>query len=101
MVIDMNGVNSLQNQSSRSSATSNRSDGGNGKASAKADAVGSDDQVQLSSQANALQKVEARIQDLPDVDSERVAALRQQIENGEYQVNADNIAQKLIDESLS
>lgn len=54
------------------------------------------DQVELSTQVQTLKKLEAQLTDLPDVDEERVAAIKSAIENGEYQINDQKIAEKLL-----
>ena len=54
------------------------------------------DQVELSSQAQTLKNLEAKLADLPEVDEERVAALKSAIENGEYQINDQRVADKLL-----
>lgn len=57
---------------------------------------GASDQVELSNQAQTLKKLESKLADLPDVDEERVAAIKSAIENGEYQINNTQIAEKLL-----
>lgn len=54
------------------------------------------DSVQLSGQADNLRGAEARLKDLPDVDSERVERLRAKVESGDYEINAERLARKLV-----
>ncbi|MGH1462943.1 MAG: flagellar biosynthesis anti-sigma factor FlgM [Neptuniibacter sp.] len=54
------------------------------------------DTVQLSDAAKALQNVEHKLADTPEVDSERVERLKQDIENGNYQINAERVAEKFL-----
>ncbi|MDX1489649.1 MAG: flagellar biosynthesis anti-sigma factor FlgM [Pseudohongiellaceae bacterium] len=54
------------------------------------------DTVHISSQAIDLQGLEAHINELPEVDSARVADLRAQIANGQYEINPSRIADKLL-----
>lgn len=56
-----------------------------------------EDVVRLSPEAAELQALEDNLTELPAVDEARVEAIRQQIKNGDYQINPDRIAQKLID----
>lgn len=54
------------------------------------------DTVQLSEAAKALQNVEKKLADTPEVDSARVEKLKQDIENGNYQINAERVAEKFL-----
>ena len=65
-------------------------------ASEKASSGSSGEQVAISSNAQLIQSLEARIQQMPDADSARVEALKQSIEDGSYQVDADSTAQKML-----
>jgi negative regulator of flagellin synthesis FlgM len=58
------------------------------------------DKVEISSQSRDLQKIHDILAQTPDVRSEKVAALKKAIEEGRYQVSAENIAQKMIQEIL-
>ncbi|MDP1932914.1 MAG: flagellar biosynthesis anti-sigma factor FlgM [Gammaproteobacteria bacterium] len=81
----------------RSAGTSGTSPVSINSASANRAAVsGSSDTVHISSQAIDLQGLEAHINQLPDVDKARVAELRTQIANGQYQINYDKVAEKIL-----
>ncbi|WP_299183699.1 flagellar biosynthesis anti-sigma factor FlgM [uncultured Neptuniibacter sp.] len=54
------------------------------------------DTVKLSTAAQTLQNVETKLANTPDVDSERVEQLRQEIESGNYQINAERVASKML-----
>lgn len=56
----------------------------------------SNDTVQISSQAVDLQALEKQINDLPDVDSTRVSELRDQIANGEFEIDGARVADKIL-----
>jgi negative regulator of flagellin synthesis FlgM len=60
-----------------------------------------EDSVELSQSARDLQKAQKALQDLPDIRKDKVAALKQQIENGTYDIRADKIAANMLKESLS
>ncbi|MGB5421272.1 MAG: flagellar biosynthesis anti-sigma factor FlgM [Desulfobacterales bacterium] len=59
-----------------------------------------EDNVELSQNARDLQKAQKTLQDLPDIREDKVAALKQQIENGTYDIRADKIAANMLKESL-
>jgi len=54
------------------------------------------DSVSLTDTAARLQKVEASLADLPEVDNDRVATIQRAIADGSYQVDANRIADKML-----
>ena len=58
------------------------------------------DKVEISPQSRDLKKMQDILAQTPDVRSEKVAALKKAVEEGRYQVSAENIAQKMIQEIL-
>ncbi len=99
MAIDINRVNPNQNNVSQNRGTAS---------APKADADGvrrqsggesgseNDDSVQLSPEVQALQAVEARVLNVPEVDTERVEAIRNAIEDGSFEINNDRLASRLV-----
>lgn len=61
-------------------------------------AKGGKDQVVISEQAQGLRKLQASIGDLPDTDSNRVSALRQAIADGKFEINAERIAENMLNQ---
>jgi negative regulator of flagellin synthesis FlgM len=60
-----------------------------------------DNAIELSPEAQNIQKIEQKIIDLPDVDLERVHALKSSIEGGQYKVDTQQLSNKMINlESL-
>ncbi len=61
------------------------------------------DSVSLTDTAARLQKLENTISALPVVDAQRVEDIRSAIANGEYQIDAESIADKMLsfDRSLN
>ena len=58
------------------------------------------DTVVISDAAKRVQEVRSQLDAIPDVDEEKVAQLRKEIEAGTYQRSADEIAGKMIREGL-
>lgn len=56
--------------------------------------------IEISSQAQLLNKLEAQIKDLPEVDQARVDALRDQINQGTYEIDSSSLAKRIIDLEL-
>lgn len=59
------------------------------------------DSVTLSEQARRLQRVLTVVSGLPDVRNERIAELRARLASGDYRVDADEIARRMVEESAS
>ncbi len=53
------------------------------------------DQVTLTPQAQQLRALEARIAEQPEVDSNRVAQVREALANGTFEVNPERIAARM------
>jgi len=60
-------------------------------------AAATSDTVALSPQAVDLNALEQRIKQLPDVDAARVVDLHHRIKSGDYSIDSESIAQKLLD----
>lgn len=69
-----------------------------GVAAAKAEQAGAPvtDRVVLSASSQDVQKAQEILQQTPAVRSERIQSLKEQIERGEYQVDARKIADKML-----
>ncbi len=52
--------------------------------------------VQLSREAQQLQKISEKLRDQPSINKERVAQLKQAIAEGSYQVDSQRVASKLL-----
>lgn len=68
----------------------------NDAAAAKAPAANSGDQVTLTNSARSLQKLEEAVAKTPVVNSAKVAAVKQSVNAGTYQVDAGRVADKLL-----
>ncbi|MGD9235697.1 MAG: flagellar biosynthesis anti-sigma factor FlgM [Desulfobacterales bacterium] len=58
------------------------------------------DTVALSSAAKDIQEAQRKLQAIPDVREEKVAQLKEQIEKGTYEMDAEKIADKMLKEAL-
>ncbi len=56
----------------------------------------SNDTVELTSSAKLLERLEKTLANAPAVDSTRIEAVRADIENGDYAINAEKIADALL-----
>jgi negative regulator of flagellin synthesis FlgM len=61
-----------------------------------AQAPGDKDNVSLSQEAHTLGRVEQAMKKSPDVDEAKVAAVKQAIAEGRYQVNSERIAERML-----
>lgn len=95
MTIDINSVgngqirtadNNKTNQSESQVPTNNPEQSSNSK-----------DSVALTDRAKDLQALQNKIAESPVVDNEKVEAIKQAIADGSYKVNADSVADKLLD----
>ncbi|WP_070886710.1 flagellar biosynthesis anti-sigma factor FlgM [Pseudomonas sp. D1-3] len=106
MVIDFNRLNSStpasttragSTQGGKNEAIDNKA-AGSTAAAQPTPAAGSKsgESVQLSSEAQQLQKTVDKLRDQPAVDSDRVAKLKQAVADGSYQVDSQRVASKLL-----
>lgn len=58
------------------------------------------DTVVLSDTAKKVQEAQKQLETLPDVREDKVAQLKEQIENGTYEIDEEKIAGKIIKDSL-
>lgn len=61
---------------------------------------GATDKVEISSQSRDLKKIQDVLAMTPDVRTEKVAALKKAIDEGTYQVKAEDIADKMLKEII-
>lgn len=58
------------------------------------------DKVELSAQSKDLKKIRDVLAMTPDVRTERVAALKKAIEDGQYKIQAEAVADKMLKEQM-
>jgi len=96
MVIDLNNPLNTSTASSRSRAPA-AAPAATTKAPATAgDTKAASGNVVLSPEAQRLTRLQDTISQLPDVNSERVAALKQAIAEGKFEINPERIAENML-----
>lgn len=58
------------------------------------------DTVEISGTAKRVREARIQLDKVPEVDNAKVADLRARIESGDYEINSEKIAEKMIRESL-
>ena len=58
------------------------------------------DTVALSNAAKNIQEAQKQLAAIPDVREDKVAQLKEQIENGTYEIDEEKIADKMLKDSL-
>ena len=58
------------------------------------------DTVVLSDTAKTVQEAQTQLKSIPDVREDKVAELKEQIENDRYEVDADKLAGKMLKDAL-
>jgi negative regulator of flagellin synthesis FlgM len=58
------------------------------------------DTVVLSDTAKKIQETQTQLKAIPDVREDKVALLKEQIENGTYEIDEEKIADKMLKDSL-
>ena len=70
--------------------------GSDASATTASTAAQSADHVTLTDSARSLQKIEEAIAKAPVVDTAKVAAIKQAVSSGSYQIDTDRVADKLL-----
>jgi len=94
MVRDINHLTSRPPTSPQTKNTGPNSEGSGNRPTETAPATGS--KLELSPQANSLKAAELQTQTLPDVDMDRVASIKKTLESGEYRIDSQQVADKML-----
>jgi negative regulator of flagellin synthesis FlgM len=62
--------------------------------------VSREDQVVLSERATQILEARKRLGSIPDIREEKVALIKEQLENGSYDIDGQKIANKMLRESI-
>lgn len=79
----------------RAQDTARSGDGATSQSGAEAQAA-STDRVELSGRSREMAKAHEAVAATPEVRKQKVEELKESVANGEYEVNADQVAQKMI-----
>lgn len=101
MVIDTNNgfkPGNTGNTSTRPGGVTPRNDTTQGDKSAGTQPQAPQDSVVLSQEAQSMNRLGEAVADLPEIDSERVASLKQAIADGRFEINAERIAENMLNQ---
>ncbi len=66
----------------------------------KADNFASEDKVEISSKALDLKAMQEAAMKTPEIRAQKVAAIKEKVDSGSYQIQHEKIAEKLIEEHV-
>jgi negative regulator of flagellin synthesis FlgM len=99
MSVDFNGIN--QNQINTQRPTTDKAGSATKTVTAERATAQSTqargESVSLSSQARDLKQLEQKLGDFPEMDDEKISQIRSALEDGSYKVDAQKLAQKMLD----
>lgn len=98
MVIDPNNIANTGSAGAKSKAPSAEPASGLRQRAPVKAAGDSSDSVSFSAEAQSLAKVESAIASSPDVDSAKVDAIRAQLQSGQYRIDAEALANKILNQ---
>jgi len=58
------------------------------------------DTVELSDMGKRVQEAHKQLETIPDIREDKVAQLKEQVDNGTYQPDAEKVAEKMLKDSL-
>ena len=98
MASDITGINSNRTSlhSNQSAAAKSRNEAKLNNSGSEESTAATGDRVSLTSTASRLKDLEQQLNKTSPVDKERVAAMQTAISNGDYKVNADKVADKML-----
>ena len=94
--MDQSSIGKLGNKVDESTSGNKVSRDQGAAAAGRPASVSPGDTVELTEGARLLERLEKSLADLPGVDASRVAEVKAAIENGEYEIDADAIADAMI-----
>ncbi|KPK38138.1 MAG: hypothetical protein AMJ69_09225 [Gammaproteobacteria bacterium SG8_47] len=97
MAINIPGINSSKTHSTSDRTVQNLRDAGQQKSADKAAGGSGDDRVSLTATAALLKSLEDQLAAQPVVDEARVEGVRSALADGSYHIDADRVAEKLVE----
>ena len=91
------GVDNSRLRKETAAPTSETAESASSSNSTEAASAGYSDQVRLSASSKSIQQVEAEIGNLPEVNDATVERIRSAIANGEYKIDYEKLAGKMLD----
>lgn len=101
MKVDNNRISSSEVAQSSAAKKADKAKEAKEKKSAAATEILGAAKTEISPKAKEAAQAKAVATSAPDVREERVAALKKQIAEGKYKIDADAIASKMVDEHLA
>ena len=98
MVIDTNNINSSGSARSRNIPAAPVASAKTQATPTETAVANSKDNVVLSPEAQNLTRLQAKISVLPDVNLDRVAAIKQAIADGRFEINPERIAENMLNQ---
>ncbi len=92
--INPQGGNNLDIRQAKAPATerSNQSEAAESEKRAEA----AQDEVRLTNTATNLKRIEAKLADIPEIDSSKVSEIRSRLDSGSYEIDARQVAEKML-----
>jgi negative regulator of flagellin synthesis FlgM len=92
MAININGPTQNQVGANKTQKNTGGPEGVNAKSGNGTETAYKDDVVEVSDRARVLKAVESRVNQMPDIDQDKVDRIRNAISNGEYKIDYDKLA---------
>lgn len=96
MAIEINGINGPRNQGTEAGQVSSTPGNGNDAPKPASQDASRTDSVNFTDAGRQLARLEGEIRDQPVVDTQRVEAVRESVNDGTYQVDNRAVAHKLM-----
>jgi len=100
MSVDLNGIGPGQVNTPRTTAdksSNQNTQAPAGEQSKAQNPAARGENVNLSSQAKNLNQLEQKLGEYPEMDDDRISQIRSALEDGSYKVDAEKLAQKMLD----
>lgn len=97
MAIEFNRANSAQSLNNSAHLTRAGQDKSSSTSTQQAPQAAGGDQVQFSQGALELQSLTSNLRQLPEINQEKVQQLKLAIENGDYKVDTNRVANRMLD----